>query len=48
MGRTKGATNKRVSQPEIVGLEDGEKLEILADILLEVIFEEDESAATTK
>lgn len=48
MGRTKGATNKRVHQPEIIGLEDGEKLEILADILLEVIFEEGESAATTK
>lgn len=48
MGRRKGATNKRVHQPEIVGLEDGEKLEILADILLEVIFEEGENAATTK
>jgi hypothetical protein len=46
MGRTKGAKNKQVNQPEIVGLEDGEKLEILADILLEVIFEEGESAAT--
>lgn len=48
MGRRKGATNKRVNQPEIVGLDDGEKLQILADILLEVIFEESENAATTK
>ena len=46
MGRTKGAKNKRVYQPEIVGLDDGEKLEILADILLEVAFEEGEGAAT--
>jgi len=48
MGRTKGAKNKLINQPEIIGLEDGEKLEILADILLEVIFEEGESAATAK
>lgn len=48
MGRTKGTKNKRVNQPEIIGLEDGEKLEMLADILLEVIFEEGENAATNK
>ena len=48
MGRTKGAQNKQIYQPEIVGLEDDQKLEILADILLEVIFEEGESAATSK
>lgn len=48
MGRTKGAKNKRVNQPEIIGLEDGEKLAMLADILLEVIFEEGENAAITK
>jgi len=48
MGRTKGAKNKRVCQPEIIGLEDGEKLEMLADILLEVIFEEGENAAITQ
>jgi len=48
MGRTKGAKNKEVYQPEIVGLEDNQKLEILADILLEVIFEEGENAAITK
>jgi hypothetical protein len=48
MSRTKDAKNKEVYQPEIVGLEDNQKLEILADILLEVIFEEGESAATTK
>lgn len=48
MGRTKGAKNKRVHQPEIIGLDDGEKLEMLADILLEVIFEEGENAAITK
>ena len=47
MGRTKGATNKQIKQPEIVGLDEGQKLEILADILLEVIFEESESAAIT-
>lgn len=40
MGRTKGALNKRVNQPETVVLNDGQKLEILADILLEVIFKE--------
>jgi hypothetical protein len=48
MGRTKGAKNKRVNQPEIIGLEDGQKLEMLADILLEAIFEEGENAATDK
>jgi len=48
MGRTKGAKNKQVYQPEIVGLEDRQKLEMLADILLEVIFEEEENAATAK
>ena len=48
MGRTKGAKNKRVNQPEIIGLENGEKLEMLADILLEVIFEEGENAATAE
>jgi hypothetical protein len=48
MGRTKGAKNKRVLQPEILGLEDGRKLEMLADILLEVIFDEVENAAATK
>lgn len=48
MGRTKGAKNKGIYQPEIVGLEDGQRVEILADILLEVIFGEGENAATTK
>lgn len=48
MGRTKGAKNKRVTQPEIIKLDDGQKLEMLADILLEVVFEEDESAAIAK
>lgn len=48
MCRTTGAKNKKVHQPEIIGLEDGEKLEMLADILLEVIFEEEENAAITK
>lgn len=48
MGRTKGAKNNDVNPPEIVGLEDGEKLIILADILLEIIFEEGENAATSK
>lgn len=48
MGRTKGATNKEIDIPKIVGLQDDEKLEILADILLEIIFEEGESAATNK
>lgn len=48
MGRTKGAKNKEVYRPEIVGLEDDKKLEILADILLEVIFEEGENAAPNK
>lgn len=47
MGRTKGAQNKQVSPPEIVGLRDDEKLETLADILLEIIFEEGEDAAET-
>jgi len=46
MGRTKGATNKKIRQPKIIGLEDDQKLEMLADILLEVIFEEGENAAT--
>ena len=44
MGRTKGAKNKRVYQPETVVLDGSQKLEVLADILLEVIFEEGEYA----
>jgi hypothetical protein len=48
MGRTKGAKNKRAQQPEIVALDDSQKLEMLADIFLEVIFEEGENAATIK
>ncbi len=48
MGRTKGAKNKQVHQPEIVKLDDAQRLEILADILLEVIFEEGEHAAADK
>jgi hypothetical protein len=48
MGRTKGAKNIRINQPEIIGLEDREKLEMLADILLEVIFEEGENATITE
>jgi hypothetical protein len=46
MGRKLGAKNKRVYQPEIIGLDDSQKLEILADILLQVIFDEAEHATT--
>jgi hypothetical protein len=46
MSRVKGAKNKEVRQPEIVDLEDKEKLAILADIMMEIIFEEGENAAT--
>lgn len=48
MGRTKGAKNNDVDPPEIVGLEDGEKLTILADIMLEIILEEGQNAAASK
>jgi hypothetical protein len=34
--------------PKIVGLDAEEKIGILADILLEIIFEEGEDGATTK
>jgi len=46
MGRTKGARNKQVIPPEVVGIQDNERLVVLADILLEIIFEEDKDAAT--
>lgn len=48
MGRTKGAENKEVKLPEIVALEDEKKLGILADILLEIIFEEGDNAAAAQ
>lgn len=46
MGRTKGARNKQIIPPEVVGIQDDEKLVILADILLEIILEEDRGATT--
>ena len=46
MGRTKGARNKQIIPPEVVGIQDDEKLVILADILLEIILEEDKGATT--
>lgn len=46
MGRTKGARNKQIIQPEIVGIQDGERIEILADMLLEIILEEGVHAIT--
>jgi hypothetical protein len=46
MGRTKGARNKQIIPPEVVGIQNNEKLIILADILLEIILEEDKGATT--
>ena len=46
MGRTKGARNKQIIPPEVVGIQDDEKLVILGDILLEIILEEDKGATT--
>lgn len=46
MGRTKGARNKQIIPPEVVGIQDDAKLVILADILLEIILEEDKGATT--
>ena len=46
MGRTKGSKNKKIKKPEVIDLPDSEKLAVLADILLEVIFEEGRSAST--
>lgn len=45
MNIANGVQNEQAEIPEIVGLEDGEKLEILADILLDLIFEEGKDAA---
>jgi hypothetical protein len=42
------AMNKQVTVPEIVRLNADERLDILADILMEIIFEEGEDATTTK
>jgi hypothetical protein len=42
------AMNKQVTVPEIVELDADERLNILADILMEIIFEEGEDATTTK
>lgn len=42
------AMDKQVTVPEIVGLNADERLDILADILMEIIFEEGEDATTTK
>lgn len=46
MGRTKGARNKQIIPPGVVGIQNNEKLVILADILLEIILEEDKDAVT--
>jgi hypothetical protein len=46
MGRTKGARNKQIIPPEIVGIQDNERLVILADVLLEIVLEESKSATT--
>ena len=46
MGRTKGARNKQIIPPEVVGIQDDEKLVVLADILLDIILEEGKDAAT--
>lgn len=45
MNIANGVQNEQAEIPEIVGLGDGEKLEILADILLDMIFEEGKDAA---
>ena len=47
MGRTKGAKNKRVNKPDIIELGTIEKLDILADLLLEVILEESTHATAS-
>lgn len=46
MGRTKGARNKQIIPHEIIGIQDNERLVILADVLLEIILEESKSATT--
>jgi hypothetical protein len=46
MGRTKGARNKQIIPPEVVGIQDDERLVVLADILLEIILEENKGAVT--
>jgi hypothetical protein len=46
MGRTKGAQNKQIIPPEIVGVQDSERLVILADVLLEIVLEESRDATT--
>jgi hypothetical protein len=46
MGRVQGAKNKEVKQPEVVNLEEEEKVALLADMMMEIIFEEGKNAAT--
>jgi hypothetical protein len=48
MGRTKGTPNKQVHTPEIVTLGNSEKLEILADILLDIVIQEGKGATTNR
>lgn len=46
MGRTKGARNKEMIPHEMMGIQDNERLVILADVLLEIILEESKNETT--
>jgi hypothetical protein len=41
MGRTKGATNKEIPLPEVYTLSPEQRLHVIADLLIELICEEE-------
>ncbi len=41
MGRTKGATNRQLNLPEAYSLTPEQRLKMIADLLIEMIYEEE-------
>lgn len=48
MGRTKGAKNKAVKPPKEVLLSESEKLQLIAEIIYEIVMDEELEGAVCK
>lgn len=48
MGRTNGATNKEQREPAVLSLSDSERIELLANIIFEIIIEEEAGFPSTE
>lgn len=44
MARTKGAHNKELKLPEIVKMPEGKRIELIADLILQIIVKEEVKA----